>query len=203
MKIALLGATGNVGSRILVEAENRGHDITAIARRPDTIAPRARVTPQRGDVTKEAELVRLLSGHDAVISAIKFFRSDAALVIRAVKSSVVSRLLVVGGAATLEVAPGVALVDTPEFPEEYKKEALAGRSWLQALRAETSLQWTFLSPSALLTPGARTARFRLGRDELLVDATGQSHISIEDFAMAMIDELENPRHARQRFTVGY
>ena len=203
MKIALLGATGNVGSRILIEAENRGHEITAIARRPDTIAPRPRVTPQRGDITNETALGRLLSGHDAVISAVKFLRSDAALVIRAVKSSGVSRLLVVGGAGSLEVAPGVALVDTPQFPAEYKREALAGRNWLHSLQAEASLHWTFLSPSALLIPGTRTARFRLGRDELLVDAAGQSHISIEDFAMALIDELENPRHARQRFTVGY
>ena len=190
------------GIGILTEAERRGHEITAIARRSESIMPRLGVTPQRGDVTNEVALSALLRGHDAVISAVKFIRIDAALLVRAALAAAVSRLLVVGGAGSLEVSPGVALVDAPQFPEEYKKEALAGRAFLNTLRSEPSLSWTFLSPSALLVAGTRTGKFRLGRDQLLVDAQGQSQISLEDYAMAMIDELENPRHSRQRFTVG-
>jgi len=203
MKIALLGATGNVGSVILVEAERRGHAITAIARRPESVPPRPGVTPLRGDVTDEGALGRLLPGHDAVISSVKFVRIDAALLVRAVKAAGVPRLLVVGGAGSLEVAPGVALVDTPQFPMAYKREALAGQAFLSGLRTEQSLPWTFLSPAALLMPGERTGRFRLGGDQLLVDAQGQSEISLEDYAMALIDELERPRHSFRRFTVGY
>jgi len=203
MKIALIGATGNVGSVILAEAEKRGHHITAIARRPESIVPRPTVRPQRGDATNEVALSVLLRGHDVVISAVKFVRIDPALLVRAVSAAAVPRILVVGGAGSLEVAPGVTLVDTPQFPEEYKKEALAGRTFLNVLRGEPSLTWTFLSPSALLVPGARTGKFRLGGDQLLVDTQGHSQISLEDYAVAMIDELENPRHLRRRFTVGY
>ena len=203
MKIALLGATGNVGSRLLAEAASRGHTITAIARRPEAVPVRPGVTPHRGDITDEIALGQLLAGHDAVISAVKFIRVDASLLLRAVKAAGVPRLLVVGGAGSLEVAPGVALVDTPQFPADYKKEALAGCSCLNTLRDEPALDWTFLSPSALLLPGERTGRFRLGRDQLLVDAEGHSQISLEDYAVALIDELENPHHSRQRFTVGY
>ena len=123
--------------------------------------------------------------------------------IGAVKKAGVKRLLVVGGAGSLEVSPGVQLVDTPDFPEAYKPEALAGRDFLNVLRGERELDWTFLSPSALFVPGERTGKFRLGTDRLLVDAKGESKISMEDYAIALVDELETPRHSRQRFTVGY
>jgi uncharacterized protein len=112
-------------------------------------------------------------------------------------------LLVVGGAGSLEVAPGVQLVDTPDFPEAYKPEALAGRDFLNVLRGEQELDWTFLSPSALFVPGERTGKFRLGTERLLVGSGGESRISMEDYAIALVDELETPRHSRQRFTVGY
>jgi hypothetical protein len=134
---------------------------------------------------------------------VHFLDSDAAKIIAAVKKAGVPRLLVVGGAGSLEVAPGVALVDTPNFPAQYKSEALAGREFLNRLRAEKELAWTFLSPSAVLAPGERTGKFRLGKDQLLADAEGQSHISMEDYAIALVDELEQPRHTRERFTVGY
>ena len=124
-------------------------------------------------------------------------------IIGAVKKAGVKRLLVVGGAGSLEVAPGRLLIDTPEFPAEYKPEALAGKEFLRVLRAEHDLDWTYLSPSAVFVPGPKTGTFRLGTDSLLTGADGKSWVSMEDFAIAMVDELEKPRHSRQRFTVGY
>jgi putative NADH-flavin reductase len=124
-------------------------------------------------------------------------------VLGATKKAGVKRLLVVGGAGSLAVAPGVQLVDAPEFPDIYKAEALAGRDFLNVLRTENELDWTFLSPSALFVPGERTGKFRLGTNELLIGPNGESKISMEDFAMALVDELENPKHSRQRFTIGY
>jgi putative NADH-flavin reductase len=156
-----------------------------------------------GDVKNEAALSELLRGHDAVVHAVKFKSTDANAVIGATKKAGVPRLLVVGGAGTLEVAPGLQLIDTPDFPESYKGEAFAGRDFLNALRAERDLDWTFLSPSAEFAPGKRTGKFRLGGDQLLTDENGQSRISMEDFAIALVDELEKPRHSRRRFTVGY
>jgi len=145
----------------------------------------------------------LLAGHDVAIMAVKFATTDVEKLLKAVKASRVPRLVVVGGAGSLEVAPGVALVDTPNFPAEYKSEALAARAFLQVLRREADLNWTYLSPSAFFCPGPRTGKFRVGGDQLLVDASGQSHVSMEDYAIALVDELEKPRHLRQRFTVGY
>jgi putative NADH-flavin reductase len=203
MKIALLGVTGNVGTRLLDELLHRGHAVTGIARNPDKVLPRVGLILKRGDVKNEAQMVQLLSGHDAIIHAVKFQSTDAHKVIGATKKAGVKRLLVVGGAGSLEVAPGVQLVDTPDFPRSYKTEALAGRDFLRILRNERELDWTFLSPSAVFAPGERTGKFRLGGDQLLVDQNGESRISMEDFAIALINELENPRHSHRRFTVGY
>lgn len=202
MKIALLGATGFVGSHLLNEARRRGHAITAIARRIESLPASPGVTPVKGDLARETELTALLRGHEAVISATKFLRTDASALIRIVKQAGVPRWLVTGGAGSLDVAPGVALVDTPQFPAEYRDEALAGRRFLATLREERELAWTFLSPSALLVPGERSGRYRTGGDRLLMNDRGESRISVEDFAVAMIDELETPRHIRTRFTVG-
>lgn len=203
MKIALIGATGFVGAQLLTEAVRRGHIVTAIARHIESLAASATVRPVKGDLTDEAAIITQIRAKDAVISATKFIDADASRLIRVVKAAGVPRLLVVGGGGSLEVAAGIALVDTPEFPEAYKAEALAGRNFLTELKKETDLNWTFLSPSAMLTAGAATGRFRLGRDQLLVDAKGESHISVGDFAIAMIDEVERGAHPRQRFTVGY
>jgi uncharacterized protein len=203
MKIAVIGASGNAGSRISAELARRGHSVTAIARNPEKIAAQAKVTPTKGDVMDQAGLARLLAGHDAAISSVHFLASDPAKLIGAAKESKVGRYLVVGGAGSLEVAPGVRLVTTPGFPVAYKAEAEKGAAFLDLLRAETELNWTFLSPSALFTAGERTGKFRLGNDQLLTAADGKSSISFEDFAVALADEIERPAHIRQRFTVGY
>jgi uncharacterized protein len=203
MKIAVIGASGNAGSRISAELARRGHSVTSIARNPEKIATGANVTPTRGDVMDQAGLARLLAGHDAAISSVHFLASDPAKLIGAAKESKVGRYLVVGGTGSLEVAPGVRLVTTPGFPVAYKAEAEKGAAFLDLLRAEKELNWTFLSPSALFTAGERTGKFRLGNDQLLTAADGKSSISFEDFAVALADEIERPVHIRQRFTVGY
>jgi len=202
MKVALIGATGRAGSPILKELVRRGHEVTAIVRNPETIQAQANVTPKKGDVFDKEGLVALLKGHDAVISAVHFLQSDPVLLIDAVKASGVKRYLVVGGAGSLEVAPGVTLVSTPEFPALYKDEATKGGEFLKLLRQEKALDWTFLSPSALFVEGPRTGTFRLGKDQLLTNENGSS-ISFADYAIAMADEVEKPAHSRQRFTVGY
>jgi len=203
MKIAVIGASGNAGSRVTAELARRGHSVTAIARHPEKIAAQANVTPTGGDVMDQAGLARLLAGHDAAISSVHFLASDPVRLIAAAKESKVGRYLVVGGAGSLEVAPGVRLVTTSGFPVAYKAEAEAGGAFLDLLRAEKELNWTFLSPSALFMAGERTGKFRLGIDQLLTAADGKSSISFEDFAVALADEIERPAHVRQRFTVGY
>lgn len=203
MKIAVIGASGNAGARITAELAIRGHTITAIARNPEKIAKLANVVPTKGDAADEAGLTQLLRGHDAAISSIHFLASDPQKLIGAAKASGVGRYLVVGGAGSLEVAPGVRLVTTPNFPALYKAEAEKGAAFLDLLRQEKDLNWTFLSPSALFTAGERTGKFRLGTDQLLTAADGKSWISFEDFAVALADEIERPAHIRKRFTVGY
>ena len=203
MKIAVIGASGNAGSRITAELASRGHQITAIARHPERIAEHANITPAKGDVMDQAGLARLITGHDAAISSVHFLASDPAKLIAAAKESKVGRYLVVGGAGSLEVSPGVRLVTTSGFPVAYKAEAEAGAAFLDLLRAERELNWTFLSPSALFVAGPRTGKFRLGADQLLTAADGKSWISFEDFAVALADEIEQPAHIRRRFTVGY
>jgi putative NADH-flavin reductase len=203
MKIAVIGASGNAGSRIVAELARRGHAITAIARSPDRITSQPGVTATRGDVTDQDSLTRLLAGHDVAVSSLHFLDSDPIKLIAAATDSKVGRYLVVGGAGSLEVAPGVRLVTTPGFPVVYKAEAEKGAAFLDLLAQEKQLNWTFLSPSALFVAGERTGKFRLGTDQLLTAADGKSWISFEDFAVALADEIERPAHIRKRFTVGY
>lgn len=202
MKIALIGASGQAGSRILSELSARGHAVTAIARDPSGIASLPNVRAASGDIEAPEALARVLEGHDGVISSVHFAAFDPDKLIGAVKASGVRRYYVVGGAGSLEVAPGVLLVDTPEFPAIYKSEARGGVDYLNKLKAENDLDWTFLSPSAAFVPGQRTGTFRIGKDQLLTNENGSS-ISFEDFAVALVDEIEAPAHVRQRFTVGY
>jgi hypothetical protein len=200
--VALIGASGNVGTRILKELTSRNHTVTGIARHPEKIAQLDGVTPVEGDVQDRKGLAATLKGHDVVISAVRFIDTDPETLIQAVRDSGVKRYLVVGGAGSLEVAPGEKLIDQPDFPEEYKPEASKGVDFLEYLKSVDDLDWTFLSPSAVFGPGERTGKFRLGKDQLLSTEDGSS-ISFEDFAIAMVDELEKPSHIRERFTVGY
>ncbi|GHC15637.1 3-beta hydroxysteroid dehydrogenase [Kushneria pakistanensis] len=200
--VALIGASGDAGSRILAELSERGHQVTAIARNADRIASLPGVTARQGDADDQQALAALLKGHDAVISAIPFKTSNVKTLVGAVRDAGVTRYLVVGGAGSLEVAFEEKLIDQPDFPEAYKPEARAGGEFLDFLRGVEDLDWTFLSPSAEFGPGERTGKFRLGQDQLLINDEGSS-ISFEDYAIAMVDELEKPMYMRQRFTVGY
>lgn len=202
MKTALIGATGNVGSAILNELVRRGHDVTAIVRRPEKVPALKGVTAQKGDVFDGRSLASLLKDHDVAISSVHFTASDPEILLAAVKASAVKRYLVVGGAGSLEGAQGVTLVSTPDFPAAYKAEATKGGEFLTLLRRQDDVNWTFLSPSALIFDGPRTGIFRLGKDQLLTNENGSS-ISFADYAIALVDELERPAHIRQRFTVGY
>jgi len=203
MKIAIIGATGNVGRRLVNEALNRHHAITAIARDPSRLPSRTGMSATVGDVSKPDALLPLLKGHDVIISALRFQGTDPQQLIDLVRRSGVKRYMVVGGAASLEVAPGQMLLNSPHFPPAYKAEASAAKDFLDALRNVNDLEWTYLSPSAFFGPGERTGKFRLSDNTLLTAADGKSHISYEDYALAMLDEIEKPRHIRARFTVGY
>jgi putative NADH-flavin reductase len=203
MKIAIIGATGNVGTRLVNEALNRHHAVSGIARDPSKLARRTGLSATMGDVTKPDALLLLLKGHDAIISSLRFQGIDTQQLIELVRRSGVRRYLVVGGAASLEIAPGQILLDSPHFPAAYKPEASAAKAFLDALRNVTDLDWTFVSPSAFFGPGERTGKFRLANNTLLTAPDGKSSISYEDYAIAMLDEVENPKHLRDRFTVGY
>ena len=200
--IALLGATGNVGSRLLDEALSRGHQLTALVREPARLASRADLTVVAGDV-KDPQAAKALSGHDVLISSLRFADIAPDTLIDFARATGIPRLLIVGGAASLKLPDGSRLFDAPAFPAEYRSEAGAGIATLDALRGVSDLDWVFVSPQMVFAPGTRTGRFRLGDDTLLFDAAGDSHISYEDFAVALLDEVERPVHHRTRFTVGY
>ncbi|MBB2897987.1 NAD(P)-dependent oxidoreductase [Pseudomonas sp. AS2.8] len=200
--IALLGATGNVGSRLLDEALSRGHRVTALVRDPARLASRPDLTVIAGDVT-DLQAAPTLAGHEVLISSLRFADLAPSALIDFARATGIPRLLIVGGAASLHLPDGSRLFDAPAFPVEYRNEAGAGIATLEALRAVSDLDWVFVSPQMVFAPGTRTGRFRLGDDALLFDAAGDSHISYEDFAMALLDEVERPVHYRTRFTVGY
>jgi putative NADH-flavin reductase len=203
MKIALIGATGNIGKVLLAEALGRGHDVTAIVRQPDKLAPQPRLTIRQGDISDTRGLPGLLAGHDAVISSVRYTDFDPRALVDAVKKSGAGRLLVVGGAGNLRMKSGIRRVDDPEFPAAGRPNSLRGIAFLELLQGERDLDWTFLSPAMFINPGERTGKFRLGTDALIYDDKGDSRISREDYAVAMIDELERPAHSRRQFTIGY
>lgn len=212
MKIALIGASGFIGTALLTEALSRGHHVTALVTRPERVAPQENLIIIKSDVLNTDALAEQLRGVDAVISAFSGHAQDDVYgyyikgfnsILAATQQASVPQLLVVGGAATLEVAPGKRLLDTPEFPAEYRATAEGAQTALETLRAQTAQAWTFLSPAAEIFPGERSGNFRLGGDTLLTDSEGNSRISVQDYAITMIDELENPRHTNQRFCVAY
>jgi hypothetical protein len=213
MNVAIIGASGQIGAFIRDEALARGHHVTAIVRHPEKITVRdPHLTILEADILR-GNVEELLKGHDAVISAynpgwsnpdiyneqIKGYKA----IINGVKESAINRLLVVGGAGSLEVAPGVHVLDRANFPEQVKRGVLATREVLYMLKEEQGLEWTFLSPPASIAPGERTGHYRLGKDQLLKNEEGESKISTQDYAVAMLDELEKPEHIRERFTVAY
>jgi putative NADH-flavin reductase len=216
MKIVVFGGTGNIGQRIAKEALSRGHEVVAVVRDPArSDAPDPRVELVQGDATDARSVASVVKGADAVVNAISprpgkhgkpapSLADAARAVIAGLKEAGVKRLLVVGGAGSLEVAPGVALIDTPGFPEAYKQEAEEGRASLNVYRTEAEgLDWTYLSPAAMIQAGERTGRYRTTGDQFLTDAQGNSVISFEDYAVALVDELEKPQHVGRRFGVAY
>ncbi len=213
MKIAIIGANGKIGSRITLEALNRGHTITGIARNPPSGDVTENLKWIRADVLDTVALAEAVKGHDAIVSAFgiewgkpetySLFSDVARSLILAAKQAGVKRLITVGGAGSLEVAPGLQLVDTAEFPVGWKAGADEQRKSLEIFREENELDWTFFSPAIMIEPGARTGKFRLGKDNPVFNINGKSDISYDDYAVALIDELEKPQFIRQRFTIGY
>jgi putative NADH-flavin reductase len=213
MKVVLIGASGMIGSRILKELVSRGHNVVAVVRDSSRVSAEPGVTVALGDVNNAVELSDVMRGADAVVDAYGPGEGNAGKVIDATRSILaavrqagVRRVIIVGGAASLFVAPGVTLLDSGHLPEQWLAIAKAHSDLLKLIRTTdlaADLDWTYLSPAAFIQPGERTGKFRLGKDDLLVDEQGQSRISAEDYAIALVDELERPQYVRERFTVGY
>ena len=209
MHIALYGATGNSGSRILTELLTRGHQVTAIARDPAKLAARPGLTVVQGDLASVDGITGKIKGADAVVSAYAPPPDDTdqllpvtERLVEAVKQAGVPRLLVVGGAGSLEVAPGVTVIASGHLPAEWMPIAVSHANLLDQLK-KTGINWTYFSPAGFFVPGERTGKFRLGTNQLIANEQGDSRISLEDYAIALVDELEAPKHERERFTIGY
>jgi putative NADH-flavin reductase len=216
VRLVLFGAGGQVAQRIAREALDRGHEVVGVARNAASVrSDNERLTIVEGDATDPASVAKISRGADVIVNALSprpspsgrpatsLSRAARALIAGATRAGV-PRLIVVGGAGSLEVAPGVRLVDSPGFPEEYKEESLSQADALSAYRASAGdVDWTYISPAAEMSAGTRTGRYRTGDDALLVNAKGESHISYEDFAKAVLDEIEHPTHPRARMTVAY
>jgi uncharacterized protein len=213
VKVVVFGGTGNIGQRIVREALTRGATVTAVVRdtAATTLAPDPKLTLIKGDVLDAADDARLIKGATAVVCAVSFrsppdpsaYRKAAVALISALRGAGAGapHLIYVGGAGSLEVKPGVLLVDS--MPAAYRGEVLGQKDALDYLRTIKDAPWTYFSPAGSIVAGARTGKFRLGGDKLLVDAAGQSRISMEDYAVAVLDEIEKPAHPQQRFTIGY
>lgn len=208
--VALFGATGRIGSCILNEALARGHRVTAIIRDPThPLPPKPLLECKPGDILKAESVALAVTGNDVVVSAYGPGSGNADRIVAAAKSLIEGvgaeqpmRLIAVSSAGSLQVSPGVLLMDTPEFPHERKSMAQAHRDALAVYRA-ASFDWTCISPPATIEPGPRTGRYRTAADQLVIDGNGKSCISMEDFAVAVVDEIEQPQFVHQRFTAGY
>ncbi|RFM32683.1 NAD(P)-dependent oxidoreductase [Chitinophaga silvisoli] len=209
MKITIIGASGFIGGALLAEALERGHEVTAIVRNPEKITvSNPKLTVKQGDVADADKLAELIKGSEAVVSSFNAFDTPTYMnmihgLVNGVRKAGIKRVLVVSGAGSLEVAPGLQLLDTPEFPAEWKGIATAAREGFYWLREQNDLDWTAMSPAAYIFPGERTGKFRLGKDTLVTDAEGNSKISNKDYAVALIDELEKNQHVKARFTAAY
>ena len=210
MKVALYGATGNSGSRILKELVSRGHQVIAIVRNPAKLPqPAPGVVIKQDDLSDSKKIAAAINGAEAVISAYAPPQDDVDAIVGVTQRQVEAlnhgskvRLIVVGGAGGLNVAPGVTLIDSGYLPEPVLPIAKAHSKALNVLRAST-IDWTYLAPAAYFEPGTRTGKFRLGTDELIANEQKESRISMEDYAIALVDELEKPKHRRERFSIGY
>jgi uncharacterized protein len=216
MKLVLFGAGGQVAQRIAREALDRGHEVTGVVRNAASVrSDNERLAIVEGEATDASSIAKISKGADAIISALSprpspsgrsatSLATAARALIEGATRARTPRLIVVGGAGSLEVAPGVRLVDAPGFPEEYKAESLNHADALAIYRtAAGNLDWTYISPAAEIGPGTRTGRYRTGDDTLLSDSDGKSFISYEDYAKAVLDEIEHPTHPRARMTVAY
>jgi len=209
MNVALYGSTGKAGSRILKELVSRGHRVTAIARDPAKLQGIDGISTKKDDLSDVSTTAEAIRGADTVISAYAPPPDDTEEIVgvtqrlvEAVKRAGNARLLVVGGAGGLNVAPGVTLIDSGYLPDAYKPIAKSHERVLNVLRA-SEIDWTYLAPAAFFEPGERTGKFRLGKDELIANDKQESRISMEDYAIALVNELEKPEHRKQRFSVGY
>jgi putative NADH-flavin reductase len=212
LKIVLFGATGNVGQAVAREMVDRGHEVTA-ASRSGTSPEGLGLEAVSVDVTDSAQVIHAARGHDALVSTVgprQGSDDDASLLIAATHNLIEAarhtaneRLVVIGGAASLEVSPGVRVIDDPSFPDAWKANALAQIDALEIYREVDNVDWTYLSPAAFLGPGERTGSFTVGGDQLVVDADGVSKISYADFAIFLVDELEQANAVRRRITAAY
>jgi len=204
MKVAVLGASGKGGSQITKELVSRGHQVVAIARNPEKLPSGEGITSVQGDASDAGALAKQIAGVDAVISAVHF-DIPASTLLSAVKQAGVNRLLVMGGAASLKNADGVRLYDSPGFPENIKPIVKPAIDFLDDLKAEHDVDWTFFSPAMVIFEGERKGpgSFKLGQDNLVTDANGESKISYADYAIGMVDELEQHNNSRRRFTAAY
>jgi putative NADH-flavin reductase len=206
MNVILYGASGNAGSRILTELTSRGHQVTAVVRNPEKLQS---VKSLRDDLSNADRIAEIIHGADAVVSAYAPPQNDTdqllgvtERMIEAVRKAGVPRLIVVGGAASLEVAPGMTLLASGHLPEAWVSIATSHAKALEILK-NSDINWTYFSPAAYFEPGQRTGTFRLGKETLVANQKGESRISLEDYAIALVDELEKPAHERARFTIGY
>lgn len=216
MRVVLYGATGMIGSRVLKELLSRGHTVTAVLRDPSKLAPQKNLAVEKGDMLNADSIAKLCWGADVVVSAYappvgpqgpdpakanQLVDATRALIAGARRAGS-PRIIMVGGAGSLEIQPGLQIVDSPTFPDAYKPVALAHRDAFYVMR-DCDLNWTYFSPAMMIQPGERTGKFRLGHNSLISDDKGNSSISAEDYAIALVDEVEQGRHTKQRFTIGY
>lgn len=202
-KVALIGASGKIGSKIAAELLARGHQVTGVARNPEKISVTG-VKGVKADFTDHSQMSAVLKGHDAIISAASFIPEQAENLIASVRGSGVKRFLMVGGAASLQSEPGgKKIIESLELPPAWKAPIMEGIRTLSLLREVQDVDWTFFSPAVQIGPGERTGKFRLGGEVVVKDAGGVSKISYDDYAIAMVDELEQGKHIKARFTVGY
>lgn len=217
MKVAVIGSTGFVGTALLKELTDRGLEVTAIARHPEKLTIKSPLIHSiAADVMDKDLVAKAVKGSDVVVSAYNSgwtnpriyedFLAGSRAIQAGVKAAGVKRLIVIGGAGSLEIKPGLQLIDTPQFPAEYKRGASAARDYLDELRHENELDWTFFSPAIMMNhenSGVRKGHYRLGLDNPVFDAEGKSVLSVEDLALVIVDEIEQARHIRKRFTAGY